>query len=125
MELRKIRLRIGAVELEAELNRSETASLILDALPIRAAAQRWGDEIYFEIPVRAETEPDAREVMEVGELAYWPPGRALCIFWGPYARFLGGRATGRKPGQSCRTCHRQREPSHGIGSGGEVVIERA
>ncbi|HXV64782.1 MAG TPA: cyclophilin-like fold protein [Vicinamibacteria bacterium] len=125
MELRKIRLRIGAVELKAELNRSETASLILDALPIRAAAQRWGDEIYFEIPVRAETEPDAREVMEVGELAYWPPGRALCIFWGPTPASSADEPRAASPVNPVGRVTGNVNRLTGIGSGGEVVIERA
>lgn len=83
MSDRKIRIRAGEVELEAELNDSETASLVHDALPIQARVQRWGEEIYFEIPVETDPAPDARDVMEVGELAYWPVGRAFCIFFGP------------------------------------------
>jgi hypothetical protein len=46
-------------------------------------ANVWGDEIYFEIPVRADQEPDAHEQVGVGELGYWPVGRAFCIFFGP------------------------------------------
>jgi hypothetical protein len=80
---RYLRIRVGAIELRAELNRSPTAERLYDALPIRASAQRWGDEIYFEIPVDVEAAPDARDVLEIGELAYWPPGDAFCIFFGP------------------------------------------
>lgn len=50
--------------------------------PIKGKAQRWGGEIYFSIPVRAELEADAKEVMEAGELGYWPTGNAFCIFFG-------------------------------------------
>lgn len=73
----------GPVTLEAELNDSPTAQAIWDALPITGRANTWGDEIYFEIPVKAEQEPDARQDVEVGELGYWPVGRAFCIFFGP------------------------------------------
>jgi hypothetical protein len=63
------------------LNASQTANAIWEALPIDARANRWGDEIYFEIPVDLEPE-DGREVVEAGDLGYWPPGTAFCIFWG-------------------------------------------
>ncbi|NIO18042.1 hypothetical protein GTN42_01150, partial [bacterium] len=59
---------------EAELNDSVTGKAISDALPIRANGQRWGGEIYFSIGVSCEHEAGSRDVMEAGELAYWPPG---------------------------------------------------
>lgn len=80
---REIRIKVGDVELEAELNDSETARILYDALPIRGAANRWGEEIYFEVPIDAPSAEAARDLMEVGELAFWPPGRAFCIFFGP------------------------------------------
>ena len=73
----------GEVLVEAELNDSPTASSIMQALPLSGRAQRWGGEIYFSIPVTAELEADAREVLSAGELGYWPPGKAFCIFFGP------------------------------------------
>jgi len=68
---------------DAELNESRTAKAIAEALPIQAKAQRWGGEIYFSIPVSCELQADSREVIEAGELGYWPPGTAFCIFFGP------------------------------------------
>jgi hypothetical protein len=79
---RKIRITVGLLCLTAELDGSSTAEAILHALPIEASGNRWGDEIYFGIPVVAEAE-NAKEVVAVGDLAYWPPGRAFCIFFGP------------------------------------------
>lgn len=73
----------GDMSIDAELNKSQTAMSIVDNLPIEGWANIWGDEIYFEIPVSMPVENDAREIMEVGELAYWPVGRAFCIFFGP------------------------------------------
>jgi hypothetical protein len=73
----------GEVSLPAKLNNSPTAQQIVAALPIEGRANIWGDEIYFEIPVMAEEEPDARAEVEVGELGYWPGGHAFCIFFGP------------------------------------------
>ena len=71
------------VQVEAELNNRTTAQSIMNALPIEASAQRWGGEIYFSIAVDAELEEDSREVLQAGELAFWPPGNAFCIFFGP------------------------------------------
>jgi len=82
----QIIIKAGNVVVEAELNDSPsagTAKAIAKALPIRAKAQRWGGEIYFSIPVSCELQADSREIMEAGELGYWPPGTAFCIFFGP------------------------------------------
>jgi len=68
--------------MEAELNDSKTAQLIWDALPIVVSGNTWGDEIYFSIPVNTGSENE-KEVVELGDLAYWPPGTAFCIFFGP------------------------------------------
>ncbi len=76
-------IKVGEKNFEGELNDSVTGKAIYGALPIRAKAQRWGGEIYFSIPVSCELEEDSREVLEEGELGYWPPGRAFCIFFGP------------------------------------------
>ena len=79
----EIVIRAGGNSFEGELNNSMTGKAIYGALPIRAKAQRWGGEIYFSIPVNCELEEDSREVLEEGELGYWPPGTAFCIFFGP------------------------------------------
>ncbi|MDP6040038.1 MAG: cyclophilin-like fold protein [Candidatus Latescibacteria bacterium] len=76
-----IKIRVGEVELDAALNDTETAAKVLDALPIQSGFNTWGDEIYFEIPVAAGPE-DARETVALGDLGYWPPGKAFCIFYG-------------------------------------------
>lgn len=71
------------VSLPAELNDNPTARQIWAALPLEGQANIWGNEIYFEIPINAGPEPGARAEVEVGELGYWPPGHAFCIFFGP------------------------------------------
>ena len=76
-------IKVSEVAFEGELNDSVTGKAIYGALPIRAKGQRWGGEIYFSIPVSCELEEDSREVLEEGELGYWPPGQAFCIFFGP------------------------------------------
>ena len=80
---RKIVILAGPIRAEAELNDSACAAALASALPLTASANTWGDEIYFSTPVRFAQASDARQEMAVGELAYWPPGRALCVFFGP------------------------------------------
>ncbi len=82
MAPKRIRITIHPVTMEAELNDSQTAQLIWEALPIEARGNTWGDEIYFSIPVAADLE-NSQGVVELGDLAYWPPGTAFCIFFGP------------------------------------------
>ena len=80
---KKIRILIGELKVEAELNDSKTAQAIWEALPIEGKGNLWGEEIYFSVPVKTGSEKGAREVVSVGELGYWPPGNAFCIFFGP------------------------------------------
>ncbi len=80
---KKIRILVSDLKVEAELNDSKTAQLIWEGLPIEAKGNLWGEEIYFSIPVKAGLEEGARDVVSAGELGYWPPGHAFCIFFGP------------------------------------------
>ena len=78
----RIRVTAGGVAVVVGLNDSATADLLGSSLPVTASASTWGDEIYFRVPVAAEEE-DAREVVDMGAVAFWPPGSALCLFFGP------------------------------------------
>lgn len=77
----KITIIIEDLKIHAELNNSETAKKIWEALPIEANVQTWGDEIYFSIPVKLGLE-NAKAIVLEGDLGYWPPGNAFCIFFG-------------------------------------------
>ncbi len=79
----KIKIKIGGLSADAELNETSTAKKIGEALPIKTSFNTWGDEIYFSIPVKAGLEPGAKTVVELGDLGYWPDGSAFCIFFGP------------------------------------------
>jgi len=68
-------------EFLVELNNSKTSQKIIKKLPITSTANRWGDEIYFQIPVESELE-NGVEILEIGSVAFWPPGNAFCIFFG-------------------------------------------
>jgi hypothetical protein len=81
MASRSIRITAGSVAADAVLDDSATSGLVWDALPLAVAGETWGDEIYFRIPVNAKPEKP-RETVELGDLGYWPPGSAFCIFFG-------------------------------------------
>jgi uncharacterized protein len=78
---RTIRITAGAVSATAQLNASRSASTVWDALPIEAKAQTWGDEIYFGTGITMAPE-SPRATVDMGDLGYWPPGQAFCIFFG-------------------------------------------
>lgn len=92
-----ITISAGGISISAELNESPTSDEILRALPIEGTANTWGDEIYFEIPVIIDQEPDARADVEVGDLGYWPIGRAFCIFFGPTPMSSGEKPRAASP----------------------------
>ncbi len=78
----RISIAAGAVRAEAFLNDTATARAVAGVLPVAATVSTWGDEIYFGIPVNEELER-GQTTVELGDLGYWPPGRAFCVFFGP------------------------------------------
>jgi hypothetical protein len=80
--MRAIRITAGSVTATGELNDSRAAAAIAARLPITAKAETWGDEIYFGLPFGAPSDAP-QETVALGDLGYWPPGRAFCIFFGP------------------------------------------
>ena len=80
---RKIIISSETVKVEGTLSDSSTADAIWEVLPITSEVNTWGDEIYFTVPVRVDIEDNALEVVEKGDIGYWPTGAAFCIFFGP------------------------------------------
>jgi hypothetical protein len=95
--MRVIRISAGGLAVRAVLHDNATADAIWAALPITARGNRWGEEIYFEIPVHLPQVDDARDVLEAGELGYWPVGHAFCIFWGPTPASRAGEIRAYSP----------------------------
>ena len=77
-----IQITAGKIQVKAEIYNTPTAQEIVKALPIKSQVNRWGGEIYFTIPISIPIEKDSRDVLEPGELGYWPNGNAFCIFFG-------------------------------------------
>ncbi len=88
-----IQITIATTQIKAELYDTPTAQEISKALPIKSQLNRWGGEIYFTIPVSVPIEENSRDVLEPGELGYWPTGNAFCIFFG---------STPASQGEECR-----------------------
>ncbi len=82
-DMAKLRITAGSVAIEVETRDTPTSAAILEALPIRSTARTWGDEVYFDTPVSLPREPDAKAVVEAGEIAFWTDGDAIAIGFGP------------------------------------------
>jgi hypothetical protein len=120
----RIRIRAGKVSLEAELNDSPTAKKVAAALPITGRASRWGEEIYFSIEVEDDEAADAREEMAVGEIAYWAPGSAFCIFWGKTPASTGSEPRAASPVNVLGKIDGDATLFGSIKGGEKVVIEK-
>ena len=114
-------------EVPAEIIESlnpKTAKAVIDALPIRGLGSRWGDEIYFSIGVSVQSE-NAKDVVEVGDVAYWPPGQALCIFFGPTPASRGQEPRAASPVNVFGKVLNDPSVFRKVRSGEEVVITKA
>ena len=118
-----IKITAGPVVATALLNDSHTAQEIWQALPIEATGNTWGDEIYFSIPVHLGDE-NGQEVVALGDLGYWPPGNAFCIFFGPTPMSQGDEI---RPASAVNVLGKlQGDPKvfKAVPSGTRVVIEK-
>ena len=79
----EILIKTDELEVKADLFDTSTGRSLYEAVPFEAEAKTWGDEIYFEVPVVEELDETAKEVVEIGDIGYWPTGKAMCLFFGP------------------------------------------
>ena len=120
----RIKISAGGVTATATLHDNATAEAIWAALPLTARGNRWGDEIYFEIPVQLAQAGDARDVLQAGELAYWPAGRAFCIFWGPTPASRSGEIRAYSPVNVLGQLEGDSQAFDPVAGGTEIKIER-
>ena len=121
---REIHITAGNVQTKARLLETPTADLLWRALPVTGRASLWGEEIYFEIPLNAPAEPEAREEMSVGEIAFWPPGKAFCIFFGPTPASAGDAPRAASPVNPLGQTAGDPKQFRSVPNGAEVLIER-
>ncbi len=124
MEGRRITITAGDQQISAVLNGSGTSDLVWDALPIRASASIWGDEIYFRIPVEDE-EDNAEEVVDMGAVGYWPPGQALCLFFGRTPASIGDEIRPASAVNVLGSIEGDPTVLKQVASGAAVVVEQA
>jgi hypothetical protein len=123
--MNEIIITAGAMTMRAELNDSPTARQVWEALPLEATANRWGDEIYFSIPVVAAQAPDARAEVEVGEIGYWPAGHAFCIFFGPTPASDGPQPRAYSPVNILGRVHGDATRLRSVPDGATIRVARA
>lgn len=119
-----MRITAGNVSCLATLAANATAEAIWNALPLEASANRWGDELYFSVPVDLE-EDQSQDVVDVGAVAYWPPGTAICIFWGPTPASTGDEPRAASPVNVFGHIEQGSADFASIKSGTPVRLERA
>lgn len=118
-------IKIGDLKLKAELNDSPSASKLKTLFPLELSMSRWGDEYYGDCGIEVKLSEDARDVMEVGELAIWPSGRALCIFFGPTPASKGDEPCAISPVNPVGKLDDNPEMLKDLGSSIRVKIEKA
>jgi hypothetical protein len=113
---------IASTEIDDRRNK-KTANAIWEALPIRGAANRWGDEIYFSIPADVGEE-NSQQVVELGDLGYWPPGHAFCIFFGRTPVSIGDEPRAYSPVNVFGKVTGDPKIFRRVRNGEEITIER-
>ena len=119
-----IRIKAGAIQVQAQLNSTETAKALLGILPIKAKVNTWGDEIYFDVPLNTEIE-GGKEVVEMGDVAYWPDGPSLCLFFGRTPASRGHEIRAASPVTVLGRIVGDAKVLKSVRSGAEVTVEKA
>ena len=120
---KKITITIEDLKVDASLNDSNTAQNIWDALPIEGSVSTWGDEIYFSIPVNVGLE-NAKVLVSEGDLGYWPPGNAFCIFFGPTPASQGDEIRPASPVNIFGKIIGDLKAFKKVRSGAKIIVEK-
>ncbi|HUU40437.1 MAG TPA: cyclophilin-like fold protein [Desulfatiglandales bacterium] len=122
MAVKKITITTEDLKVDASLNDSKTTQKLWDALPIEGRVNTWGDEIYFSIPVDVGLE-NAKAVVSDGDLGYWPPGSAFCIFFGPTPASQGDEIRPASPVNIFGKITGDPKVFKKVSSGAKIIIE--
>lgn len=122
--MKRLSIAINDIELKANLLDTPTADAIYNILPIEGKANIWGDEIYFEIPIHLGEEAEAKEEVEVGDLAFWPIGSAFCIFFGRTPVSTGNKPRAFSPVNIFGRIEGNLDVLKGIGLGNIIRIQK-
>ena len=123
MAVKKITIKTEDLKVDAGLNDSNTAQKIWEALPIEGSVNTWGDEIYFSIPINIGLE-NAEEVVSEGDLGYWPPGSAFCIFFGTTPASQGDEIRPASPVNVFGKIIGDSKVFKKVSSGAKIIIEK-
>jgi uncharacterized protein len=123
--VRKIIIFSGEVEVEAMLSDCPTANAMWNELPFTSEVNTWGDEIYFTVPVQVDLEDNAAEVVNPGDLGYWPTGAAFCIFFGPTPVSRQGEIRPASAVNVFGKIEGDTSVLKGISPGSEIVVKKA
>ena len=121
---RQIRIKAGSVIVVAELYNTKTAEAIWQALPFSSTVNTWGDEIYFSIPLKIGLE-SGQEIVNLGDLGYWPPGNAFCIFFGQTPMSKQGEIRAASEVNVFGRLAGDPKMFKGIKAGERIVVDRA
>jgi len=121
--MKKIKIKAGEIEIKAELKETPLAEKIFNSLPFSSKVNTWGDEIYFEIPVDEKIENGVKEV-EKGDIAYWPEGKCMCLFFGPTPVSHSGKIIPASEVEVFGKITEGIEKLKEVNAGEEIVVEK-
>jgi len=121
--MKKIKIKAGNVEVKGELKETSLAEKIFISLPFSSKANIWGDEIYFEIPVDEKVKNGVKEV-EKGDIAYWPDGKCMCLFFGPTPISRSGKIIPASEVEVLGKITEGIENLKEVSAGEEIVVEK-
>lgn len=121
----KLRMTIGSVVIHAELFDTPTANELYEAAPFTSSAMTWGDEVYFATPISPAREPDARAIVEAGEMAFWTDGDAIAIGFGPTPISQGDEIRLASPANIWGRALDDVQQLRSVSAGAQITVERA
>ena len=119
----QVKITVGDIQVAVTLNDTNTAKLLWSELPIESTGTTWGDEIYFRTPIQSHAE-SPREIVDMGDVGYWPPGQALCLFFGPTPVSRHGEIRPASPVNVVGKMDGDPTVLRNVKSGSQVLVEK-